>query len=97
MIVTQKPLLTVKVLTKKLADQIQYVEFDWKEGALHRRIWTALHDKDAAVYGWRVRNESSKLRFWLVKFEGQLFWYCPPDSGPVFDLHSPKLEQLFVG
>jgi hypothetical protein len=99
--VSKKDLIKVLTINKSMVKQIEMVPCDLKPGSLHQEISKRLAENDTQPVGW-IPNSAmyddgpSRLKFWLVKHKAQWFWYLPPDSGPIFDLHNPGLEQLFV-
>jgi hypothetical protein len=101
MAATMKSLLTVKCIAPKMIDQIRFADYDWNDGSLFKSIWHTLLAQNGSVVGWVPATMVPKARkslgtLWLVKIKSDLFWWSPPEKGPIFDLYSPTVEQLFV-
>ncbi len=101
-VTTRKEMLKVLVLSKAMAKQIVICPFDMKPDSLYQQITKRLASQDMTPVGWipaKMLGDtmgSSGERFWLIKNKAQWMWFLSPDSGPIFDLWNPTLEQLFI-
>lgn len=101
-VTTLKPLIQVKCLTKKMAEQIQFCQYDHKPESVQMQIYSGVKDGSIVPVGWcfsgnlEGHGRGSAVKFWLVKHNNQLYWWVPPTSGEVHDKYNAMLEQLFV-
>jgi hypothetical protein len=107
MAVSESPIVKVKTLSKKMAEQIRIVYPDSEVKEVHEtamRLLLGIENRRIFPIGWvnwKLIGGDMNIVVWLVEFGNQFYWLERPAEGSAhwhesFGVHR-DVPQLFIG